>query len=76
MMTSMHNTTAALRGRASDNAATRFARLVTLGLAARRQRHHLARLDDAALKDIGISRFDARRESRRPAWDVPAYWLR
>ncbi|MFD1157491.1 DUF1127 domain-containing protein [Roseovarius aestuarii] len=36
-----------------------------------RQRRVLARLDDAALDDIGLSRDDALRESRRPFWDLP-----
>ncbi|AVO39351.1 DUF1127 domain-containing protein [Pukyongiella litopenaei] len=40
------------------------------------QRRALARLDDDALRDIGISRAEARREARRPAWDVPDHWLR
>ena len=39
-----------------------------------RQRRALSRLDDAALKDIGVSRGEAHREARRPAWDVPAHW--
>jgi uncharacterized protein YjiS (DUF1127 family) len=45
-------------------------------LAVRRQRRDLARLDDNALKDIGISRYEADIEARRPAWDVPQHWLR
>ncbi len=36
-----------------------------------RQRRALARLDDAALDDIGLSRDEALRESRRPFWDLP-----
>ncbi|WP_204115717.1 DUF1127 domain-containing protein [Shimia biformata] len=39
-----------------------------------RQRRQLARLDDAALKDMGITRADARREAQRAAWDVPSHW--
>lgn len=49
---------------------------VTLGLAARRQRQALARLDDAALCDIGIDRATAEAECRRAAWDVPTHWLK
>ena len=37
--------------------------------AVRRSRRALARLDDQMLKDIGISRADAMRESERPMWD-------
>lgn len=46
-----------------------------LGLAALRQRRHLASLDDARLNDIGLTREDATREATRPVWDVPAHWL-
>jgi uncharacterized protein YjiS (DUF1127 family) len=34
------------------------------------QRRDLARLDAAALKDIGITAEQARTEARRPLWDV------
>lgn len=33
-----------------------------------RQRKHLASLDDAALKDIGLSRADVAAELRKPVW--------
>ncbi|WP_380053451.1 DUF1127 domain-containing protein [Falsihalocynthiibacter sp. SS001] len=39
-----------------------------------RQRRALARLDDAALDDMGISRDEAMAEARRPIWDVPTTW--
>jgi uncharacterized protein YjiS (DUF1127 family) len=42
--------------------------------ALRRQRLRLARLDDHLLEDIGLSRAEARREARRPAWDAPGHW--
>ena len=32
------------------------------------QRYHLAQLDDAMLKDIGLSRADADREAAKPFW--------
>lgn len=35
------------------------------------QRRRLAMLDDAALKDMGISRADAIQESERSFWDDP-----
>ena len=41
-----------------------------------RQRQKLSQLDDAALRDMGISRADAQREARRVAWDVPSHWRR
>jgi len=37
----------------------------------RRQRRQLASLDEAALKDIGLSRADAFREAQPPFWDLP-----
>lgn len=37
-------------------------------------RRTLARLDEALLSDIGISREEAYREAKRPMWDVPASW--
>lgn len=43
-----------------------------LGLYSSRQ--SLARLDDAMLDDIGITRAQAQRESRRSMWDVPSNW--
>ena len=38
--------------------------------ATRRQRRALARLDAAALADIGITAAQAMTEARRPVWDV------
>nr|WP_176794232.1 DUF1127 domain-containing protein [Pseudomonas sp. UC 17F4] len=37
----------------------------------RRERRELARLSDAALDDIGLSRADILREVERPFWDDP-----
>lgn len=39
-----------------------------------RQRAALRRLDDAALRDIGLSRTQAATEANRPIWDVPSNW--
>jgi len=41
-----------------------------------RQRRKLAKLDNASLADLGITRKEAERESKRPAWDAPAHWHR
>ena len=49
---------------------------LSLAHAAWRQRRALDRLDEAALNDIGISRAEAQKESRKPVWDVPAHWRR
>jgi uncharacterized protein YjiS (DUF1127 family) len=35
-----------------------------------RQRRALARLDDHALQDIGITRKEALAEAKRPIWDI------
>ena len=39
-----------------------------------RQRRALARLDDTALQDIGLTRREAETEARRPIWDAPERW--
>ncbi len=44
--------------------------------ALRHQRRTLCQMDDHMLRDIGLTRSDALREARRPAWDVPSHWLR
>ncbi|WP_417662761.1 DUF1127 domain-containing protein [Pseudomonas sp.] len=36
-----------------------------------KERHQLAALGDAALKDIGLSRADVMQEVERPFWDDP-----
>ncbi len=40
------------------------------------QRRKLAEMDDAQLRDIGVTRAEALEEAERPLWDVPANWLR
>jgi uncharacterized protein YjiS (DUF1127 family) len=45
-------------------------------LALRRQRLHLAELDERQLRDIGVTPDQMRAEANRPIWDVPAHWLR
>ncbi|WP_120499646.1 DUF1127 domain-containing protein [Roseovarius sp. EL26] len=39
-----------------------------------RQRRNLRKLDDASLRDIGLSRHDALTEANRAPWDVPSHW--
>lgn len=41
-----------------------------------RSRQALANLDDARLKDVGISAREAHREATKLVWDVPQNWLR
>jgi len=38
------------------------------------QRANLANMDSTQLTDLGLTRTQARAESRRPFWDVPAGW--
>ena len=44
-----------------------LARLI-VGYRRHRQRYDLAQLDDRMLRDMGISRVDADRESHKPFW--------
>lgn len=69
---SVHSTNTPLLG--VSHHPSLFHRLLEM-IAIRRQRRDLARLDDHALKDIGISRYEAEVESSRPAWDVPHHWM-
>lgn len=39
-----------------------------------RQRRDLAALDDAMLRDIGLTRGQAMNEAARPFWDAPRHW--
>lgn len=39
-----------------------------------RERQALARLTDAQLSDVGLTRAQALAEAKRPLWDVPATW--
>ncbi len=41
-----------------------------------RSRRRLAALDEAALRDLGLTRAEALEEAERPVWNVPAHWLR
>lgn len=41
-----------------------------------RQRRVLSRLDEAALRDLGLTRAEAEAEASRPFWDVPSDWFR
>lgn len=41
-----------------------------------KQRRALAKLDDSALKDLGLSPSDVAKELERPVWDAPHHWKR
>lgn len=51
-----------------------FLAWVSTSLAVYRQRRRLAALDDAALRDIGLTRSQAQQEANRPIWDAPDRW--
>lgn len=44
--------------------------------ALRHQRLALAKLEPEALRDMGISATEARKEASRPFWDAPNHWMR
>ncbi|MCF1708759.1 DUF1127 domain-containing protein [Tabrizicola sp. J26] len=71
---SNHSSVAAI-GAATPHRRNLFARLVAM-LTVRAERRRLADLDDATLRDIGLSRDQAMREALRPMWDVPPRWRR
>jgi uncharacterized protein YjiS (DUF1127 family) len=50
--------------------------LARLAFVARSQRRQLAHLDAAQLADLGLTPAQARREAKRPLWDVPTNWRR
>lgn len=39
-----------------------------------RSRRSLSRLDDHLLRDIGLTRAQARAEADRRGWDAPSHW--
>jgi uncharacterized protein YjiS (DUF1127 family) len=59
---------------AASRARTSIFSRLTQALAVRRQRRQLARLDKAALMDLGLTEADVQAEVKRSAWDVPAHW--
>ena len=60
--------------------ATRGRRPLRVALSTRlalwKSRRALAKLDDRALTDVGISRAEADREAQMTVWDVPTTWKR
>jgi uncharacterized protein YjiS (DUF1127 family) len=43
-------------------------------IALHRSRRALARLDTAALSDVGLTEAEAQSEARRAFWDIPCTW--
>jgi uncharacterized protein YjiS (DUF1127 family) len=52
-----------------------FAALLQV-MALRQSRRRLAVMDDATLRDLGLTREEALAEADKPIWNVPAHWLR
>jgi len=76
MFASLHTSTLAVTGVHAGRGAVSLLRRVQLALAAQAQRQALARLDAHLLADLGLDAQDVAQECARPAWDVPAHWLR
>ncbi len=60
----------------TNTATTRFSVIATLRHfhAVWTQRKALKSLDSAVLRDIGVTRAEARAEAKRPVWDAPESW--
>lgn len=70
-MTAISTNGSAIRPALRHNWLHRIPKMVAL----HRQRRQLAQLDDRALRDIGLTREEARSEAARPVWDAPAHWF-
>lgn len=75
MFASLHTASLATRRMQSGGSLHRFVQTIALAVIAQHQRRALADLDAGRLADIGVTRAEALRESRRRVWDVPANWL-
>lgn len=74
MFASLHTSTLAVRRLSRRGGPLRLIRRLLDMMALRRQRRSLALLDDAMLRDIGLTREQAQFEASRPIWDVPNHW--
>lgn len=74
MMTQIARTTRLVQAtyRTGGSALARFVQVY----AGWQQRKRLATLDDAILRDIGLTRHEAEAEAARPIWNAPDQWLR
>ena len=50
-------------------------RLLTL-MSLGRSRRRLGDLEEHLLRDIGLTRAEARQEAEKPIWNAPSHWLR
>ena len=74
MRASVITTCRQLSTRAQPSLLAALLERVALWMEVRRQRRQLASLNDAMLRDIGISRADAEGEYQRHFWDLPDGW--
>lgn len=74
MFASLHTSTLTVRRVQMRGIVTGLFTTLRLAFHARTQRQHLAKLDDRALADIGLTRAQAKAEAPLPLWDVPANW--
>lgn len=74
MFALLHTSTFAVRRLSRRGSPLRLAGRLLDMVALHRQRHSLALLDDAMLRDIGLTREEANTEATRPLWDVPRHW--
>ena len=74
MFASLHTSTLAVDRVQSRNARSGMASWVIRAASLRAERKQLATLDDARLRDIGMTKDQALAEAARPIWDVPRGW--
>ena len=74
MFASLHTSTLAVARVQSRSPLVVIAVRVRTALALRAQRKYLTTLDDARLRDIGLTRAQVVAEATRPIWDVPKGW--
>ena len=74
-MTASHSTTRSANIRQSSRPwVLRLLDRVFAANALYKQHQALLHLDDALLRDIGLTRFEATGEANRPVWDAPNHW--
>ncbi len=74
MFASLHTSDYAIGHMPLRGTPRRLLARISTALAVRRQRAELARLPEALLADLGLTRAEALAEAQRPLWDVPARW--
>ncbi len=74
MFASLHTSTLAVARVQSTSRLAKVAARLRHALALRAERRYLMTLDDARLRDIGLTRAQAVTEATRPIWDVPRGW--